>query len=252
MAAAMNGLALHGGVTPFGGTFLVFTDYCRPAIRLSALMQQKVIYVMTHDSIGLGEDGPTHQPVEHLASLRVIPNLNVFRPCDIVETAEAWELACLSQKSPSILALSRQGLPQIRLEENANNLSATGGYILREASKSPMVTLMASGSEVMLAEEARIHLEAHNIPTRLVSVPCLDRLLEQEATFIENLRGDADVVIAIEAGLEAGWAKAIGSQGHFIGMNSFGASAPAAALYKHFGITTQAIIDLAQNQLKHP
>jgi transketolase len=182
----------------------------------------------------------------------VIPNLNVFRPCDIVETAEAWELACLSQKSPSILALSRQGLPQIRLEENANNLSATGGYILREASKSPLVTLMASGSEVMLAEEARIHLEAHNIPTRLVSVPCLDRLLEQEATFIENLRGDADVVIAIEAGLEAGWAKAIGSQGHFIGMNSFGASAPAAALYEHFGITTQAIIDLAQNQLKHP
>ena len=252
MAAAMNGLALHGGVTPFGGTFLVFTDYCRPAIRLSALMQQKVIYVMTHDSIGLGEDGPTHQPVEHLASLRVIPNLNVFRPCDIVETAEAWELACLSQKSPSILALSRQGLPQLRLEENANNLSATGGYILREASKSPLVTLMASGSEVMLAEEARIHLEAHNIPTRLVSVPCLDRLLEQEATFIENLRGDADVVIAIEAGLEAGWAKAIGSQGHFIGMNSFGASAPAAALYEHFGITTQAIIDLAQNQLKHP
>jgi transketolase len=187
-----------------------------------------------------------------LASLRVIPNLNVFRPCDIVETAEAWELACLSQKSPSILALSRQGLPQLRLEENANNLSATGGYILREASKLPIVTLMASGSEVMLAEEARIHLEANNIPTRLVSVPCLDRLLEQEATFIENLRGDADVVIAIEAGLEGGWTKAIGSQGHFIGMNSFGASAPAGVLYEHFGITTQAIIDLAQNQLKHP
>ena len=252
MAAAMNGLALHGGITPFGGTFLVFTDYCRPAIRLSALMKQKVIYVMTHDSIGLGEDGPTHQPVEHLASLRLIPNLDVFRPCDIIETAEAWELACLSRNSPSILALSRQSLPQLRLEENSDNLSATGGYILREASKSPIVTLMASGSEVKLAEEARIQLEASGIPTRLVSVPCLDRLLKQDAAFIENLRGEADVIIAVEAGLEASWPKVIGLQGHFIGMKGFGASAPASELYEHFGITIQAIIDLAHNKLKHP
>ena len=252
MAAAMNGLALHGGITPFGGTFLVFTDYCRPAIRLSALMKQKVIYVMTHDSIGLGEDGPTHQPVEHLASLRLIPNLDVFRPCDIVETAEAWELACLSRNSPSILALSRQSLPQLRLEENSDNLSATGGYILREASKFPLVTLMASGSEVKLAEEARIQLEASGIPTRLVSVPCLDRLLKQDAAFIENLRGEVDVIIAVEAGLEASWPKVIGSQGHFIGMKGFGASAPASELYEHFGITIQAIIDLAHNKLKHP
>ena len=252
MASAMNGLALHGGVTPFGGTFLVFTDYCRPAIRLSAIMEQKVIYVMTHDSIGLGEDGPTHQPVEHLASLRLIPNLEVFRPCDVVETAEVWELACLSKNSPSILALSRQGLPQLRLEDNTDNLSANGGYILREASQEPKITLMASGSEVTLAEEARIQLEANRIPTRLVSVPCLDRLLKQNNAYIRKLRGNADVIIAIEAGLDTGWAKAVGPNGHFIGMSDFGASAPAEELYKHFGITTQAIVDLAQNHIKHP
>ncbi|MBT5798398.1 MAG: transketolase [Alphaproteobacteria bacterium] len=251
MAAAMNGLALHGGITPFGGTFLVFTDYCRPAIRLSALMQQKVIYVMTHDSIGLGEDGPTHQPVEHLAALRVIPNLDIFRPCDIVETAEAWELACLSESTPSILALSRQGLPQLRLDYKADNLSAKGGYILREASTSPKITLMASGSEVMLAEEARSQLEEKGIATRLVSVPCLDRLLQQGNDYIEHLHGGASAVIAIEAGLETGWSHAIGANGFFIGMSNFGASAPAAELYQHFGITTKAIIDLAQNQLKH-
>ena len=251
MAAAMNGLALHGGITPFGGTFLVFTDYCRPAIRLSALMQQKVIYVMTHDSIGLGEDGPTHQPVEHLAALRVIPNLDIFRPCDIVETAEAWELACLSESTPSILALSRQGLPQLRLDYKADNLSAKGGYILREASTSPKITLMASGSEVMLAEEARSQLEEKGIATRLVSVPCLDRLLQQGNDYIEHLHGGASAVIAIEAGLETGWSQAIGANGFFIGMSNFGASAPAAELYQHFGITTKAIIDLAQNQLKH-
>ena len=252
MAAAMNGLALHGGVTPFGGTFLVFTDYCRPAIRLSALMKQKVIYVMTHDSIGLGEDGPTHQPVEHLASLRLIPNLDVFRPCDIVETAEAWELACLSKKTPSIIALSRQGLPQLRIENRKENLSEAGGYILSEPAKDPIVTLMASGSEVMIAEEARTNLESLSIPTRLVSVPCLDRLLKQSHSFIEKLRGPSKVIIAIEAGVENGWSKIIGLNGHFIGMNSFGASAPGETLYKYFGITSQAIIDLAKNQLKQP
>ena len=252
MAASMNGLALHGGLTPFGGTFLVFTDYCRPAIRLSALMQQKVIYVMTHDSIGLGEDGPTHQPVEHLASLRVIPNLDVFRPCDMVETAEAWELACLSECSPSILALSRQGLPQLRLMENKDNLSATGGYILREASKAPIVTLMASGSEVSVAEEARLALEQMGVPTRLVSVPCLDRLLKQNQSFIDNIRGQSEVVIAVEAGVETGWTKIIGKNGYFIGMESFGASAPSEILFKHFGITSQAIINLAKSQLNHP
>ncbi len=251
MAAAMNGMALHGGVTPFGGTFLVFTDYCRPAIRLSALMQQKVIYVMTHDSIGLGEDGPTHQPIEHLASLRVIPNLDVFRPCDIVETAEAWELACLSETTPSVLALSRQGLPQLRLTESQNNLSINGGYILREASQNAIVTLMASGSEVSKAEEARLELEARSIPTRLVSIPCLNRFAKQSEDFIRDMRGQSKVVIAIEAGVETGWEKIIGANGHFIGMKSFGASAPAEDLFNHFGITTQAIIDLATSQLNN-
>ena len=249
MAAAMNGIALHGGVTPFGGTFLVFTDYCRPAIRLSALMQQKVIYVMTHDSIGLGEDGPTHQPIEHLASLRVIPNLNVFRPCDIVETMEAWELACLSDTSPSILALSRQGLPQLRLVKSQNNLSANGGYILREASQTPNVTLMASGSEVSVAEEARVELEEIGIPTRLVSVPCLDILTKQNESFIDDIRGQSEVVIAIEAGVKAGWTKIIGANGHFIGMSDFGASAPSEMLFHHFGITSKAIINLAKYEL---
>ena len=206
---------------------------------------------MTHDSIGLGEDGPTHQPVEHLASLRVIPNLNVFRPCDIVETAEAWELACLSETSPSILALSRQGLPQLRLVQSQKNLSANGGYILREASQTPTVTLMASGSEVSIAEEARVELEKIGVPTRLVSVPCLDRLLKQNDSFINDIRGQSKVVIAIEAGVEAGWTKIIGANGHFIGMKSFGASAPSETLFNHFGITSQAIIDLAKSRLNH-
>ena len=190
MAAAMNGVALHGGLIPFGGTFLVFTDYCRPSIRLSALMGQRVIYVMTHDSIGLGEDGPTHQPVEHLAALRAIPNLNVFRPADIIETAEAWQLALETTSRPSVLALSRQGLPQLRLGENiAENKSARGGYILAEASAAPQATLLASGSEVSLAAEAREALEQTGIPTRLVSVPCLDILLQQDRSYIDSLLG---------------------------------------------------------------
>ena len=249
MAAAMNGIALHGGAVPYGGTFLVFTDYCRPSIRLSALMQQRVIYVMTHDSIGLGEDGPTHQPVEHVASLRAIPNLNLFRPADVVETAEAWQIALTTDETPSILALSRQGLPQMRLDDIAENRSARGGYILREASADAEIVLMASGSEVAIAEEARAILEAEGIPTRLVSIPCMDILLNQDADYLNSLRGNAKSIVAVEAGIEMGWSRIIGGNGIFVGMNSFGASAPIAELYEHFGITAKAVILAAKSNL---
>lgn len=191
MASAMNGMALHGGFIPYGGTFLVFTDYCRPAIRLSALMKQRVIYVMTHDSIGLGEDGPTHQPVEHLASLRAMPNLNVFRPADVVETAECWKAALEAGETPSILSLTRQGLPQVRLENAGENLSAKGGYILAEASGgTPKAILLATGSEVSLAMDARSDLEAQGIPTRVVSMPCLELFDAQEAAYKADVLGD--------------------------------------------------------------
>ena len=246
MAAAMNGIALHGGAVPYGGTFLVFTDYCRPSIRLTALMEQRAIYVMTHDSIGLGEDGPTHQPVEHFAALRAIPNLNLFRPADIVETAEAWQIGLNSKNTPSVLALSRQGLPQLRLGDDVMECkSARGGYVLREASAEAEIVLMATGSEVMIADEARTQLEAQGHPTRLVSVPCLDLLLAQDAEYRQSLIGAAKSVVVVEAGIEMGWGSVAGSDYSFIGMNSFGASAPAADLFQHFGITTQAVIDAA-------
>ena len=250
MAAAMNGIALHGGLVPFGGTFLVFTDYCRPSIRLSALMEKRVIYVMTHDSIGLGEDGPTHQPVEHVASLRAMPNVNVFRPADIVETAEAWQIAMTSHKTPSVLALSRQGLAQLRLGDAvAENKSAKGGYELRAASSTAKVTLLATGSEVSIADEAREMLEAQGIPTKLVSVPCLDILMQQDEAYIESLLGENAVQIAVEAGIGQGWSDLIGRKGTFIGMTSFGASAPAGTLYEKFGITADSIVAAAKAKL---
>ena len=246
MAAAMNGIALHGGAIPYGGTFLVFTDYCRPSIRLTALMEQRAIYVMTHDSIGLGEDGPTHQPVEHFAALRAIPNLNLFRPADIIETAEAWQIGLNSARTPSVLALSRQGLPQLRLGDDIMECkSARGGYVLREASSEAEIVLMASGSEVMIADEARTQLEAQGYSTRLVSVPCLDLLLAQDAEYRRDLIGGAKSVVVVEAGIEMGWASVAGPDFSFIGMNSFGASAPAADLFRHFGITAQAVVDAA-------
>ena len=241
MAAAMNGAALHGGVIPFGGTFLVFTDYCRPSIRLSALMEQRVIYVMTHDSIGLGEDGPTHQPVEHVASLRAIPNLLVFRPADIVETAECWQLAVENQNRPSVLALSRQGLAQLRTAYDSENRAAKGGYILQDCAGTPDITLMATGSEVSIAADAKAQLESAGHKVRLVSVPSLELLKEQGADYLDNLRGGANAVIAVEAGLEMGWSGILRTGDGFIGMNSFGASAPAGELYAHFGITAEAI-----------
>ncbi len=249
MAAAMNGLALHGGVIPYGGTFLVFTDYCRPAIRLSALMGQRVIYVMTHDSIGLGEDGPTHQPVEHLASLRAMPNINVFRPADGVETAECWQLALKASSTPSILALSRQGLPTVRTEHRDENLSARGGYELRAADGAAKVTVIATGSEVEIALAARDLLQAEGIPARVVSMPCMELFEAQSQAYRDEVLGKGTVRVAIEAGVRLGWDHYIGENGGFIGMKSFGASAPAKALYEHFGITPAAVVAAAKERL---
>ena len=249
MAAAMNGMALHGGIIPYAGTFLVFTDYCRPSIRLSALMKQRVVYVMTHDSIGLGEDGPTHQPVEHLASLRAMPNLNVFRPCDGIETAEAWELALSSTTTPSILSLTRQGLPTLN-ENRKENLTARGAYILKENDKNPQVTLFSSGSEVEIAHKAYETLAAEGTKVRLVSVPCMDLLCAQDDAYCDSLLGNDSIKVAIEAGVQMGWDCIIGHNGIFIGMNSFGASAPAPELYKHFGITAEAVVAAVKKKLK--
>ena len=242
MASAMNGIALHGGFIPYGGTFLVFTDYARPAIRLSALMGQRVIYVMTHDSIGVGEDGPTHQPVEHVAALRAIPNLNVFRPCDAVETAEAWMAALADENKPTVLALSRQGCAAVRTEHTTANLAAKGGYVLREADGERSVTLIATGTEVELAVEA-----ADRIPgAAVVSMPSWNKFDEQTAKYRASVLGSAPR-IAIEAGVEMGWSKYTGDSDAFIGMSGFGASAPAGDLYKHFGITVEAIIAKAKS-----
>jgi transketolase len=248
MAAAMNGLALYGGFIPYGGTFLVFSDYSRPAIRLAALMGVRVIHVLTHDSIGLGEDGPTHQPIEHLASLRAIPNLLVFRPCDSVETAECWSAALQSTNAPSVLALTRQGLQAQRTTYSADNLSAKGAYILHEATAPHKVTLYASGSEVEIIAQARLELEAQNIGTRVVSVPCFELFFKQDSAYqSEILRGD--VRIALEAGCRMGWDYFISHRQAFIGMDSFGASAPAEVLYEKFGLTAKAVTDKAKSYL---
>ncbi|MBP7065600.1 transketolase [Ferrovibrio sp.] len=250
MAAAMNGLALHGGVIPYGGTFLVFSDYCRNSIRLSALMGQRVIYVMTHDSIGLGEDGPTHQPVEHVASLRAIPNLLVLRPADAVETAEAWDIAFRSKDRPALLCLTRQDLPAQRISDAGENLSAKGGYELLPASAgTAQVTLLATGSEVAIAAAARATLEAEGIGTRVVSLPCFELFDEQPEAYRKAVLGQATVRIAIEAGVHQGWDAYIGDGGAFIGMKGFGASGPFEQLYKHFGITPEAVVAAAKARL---
>lgn len=251
MAAAMNGMALHGGVIPYGGTFLVFTDYCRPAIRLSALMQQRVIYVMTHDSIGLGEDGPTHQPVEHLASLRAIPNLQVFRPCDATETLECWALALASSQSPSVLALSRQALPSLRAQYTRDNLCAYGAYALPAYSEdNPHAILLGSGSEVQLCVEAAAQLTAMNIKVRVVSVPSWELFFKQPKAYQESLLPASIYKVAIEAASGFGWERIIGQNGLFIGMQGFGASAPAPALYQHFGITADAMVEAVKKHLQ--
>ena len=246
MAAAMNGMALHGGVIPYGGTFLVFTDYCRPSIRLAALMGIRSIFVMTHDSIGLGEDGPTHQPVEHLAALRVIPNLTTFRPCDAVETAECWQLALQSEKAPSVLALTRQKLKPARLSHSAKNLCALGAYEIAPSTKKSKVVIFASGSEVEIAMEAKATLDKAGTPTRVVSVPSMELFEKQSKAYKEKLMGSEKIRIAIEAGVAQGWNRFIGNDGTFIGMKSFGASGPAEELYKHFGITAKAAVKAAK------
>jgi transketolase len=243
MAAAMNGLAVHGGIIPYGGTFLVFADYCRPSIRLSAIMQMRVIYVFTHDSIGLGEDGPTHQPVEHLAALRAIPHLQVFRPADAVETAECWELALNATKAPSVLALTRQNVPALRRDAGENR-AARGAYVLAEAEGARRVTLLATGSEVSLAMGAREQLKAKGVAAAVVSMPCWELFEQQDATYRQAVLGSAPRV-AVEAAVSFGWDRYIGPGGRFVGMHSFGASAPAEALYKHFGITVEAVTEAA-------
>jgi transketolase len=251
MAAAMNGMALHGGIVPYGGTFLVFTDYCRPSIRLSALMGKRVIYVMTHDSIGLGEDGPTHQPVEHLAALRASPNLNVYRPADSVECGECWELALRTEATPSILALTRQGLPLLRTVHTDDNLSARGAYVLAEPKGRRDVTLIATGSEVQLAAAAAKALQAEGIEAAVVSIPCWELFASQDQGYQDAVLGTAPRV-GVEAAVDFGWRKWLGPHGIFIGMRGFGASAPAEELYKHFGITAGAVEIAARDLVGKP
>ncbi|MFB6418529.1 MULTISPECIES: transketolase [Bradyrhizobium] len=243
MAAAMNGIFLHGGYAPNGATFLVFTDYARPAMRLAALMGSGVVYVMTHDSIGLGEDGPTHQPVEHLAALRAIPNMRVFRPCDAMEVAECWELALNRVDGPTVLALTRQNLPQLRTTAPNDNPCAAGAYELVAAQGEAKATLFASGSEVEIAVAAQKQLAERGIASRVVSVPSLELLLAQPEAKRAAIIGNAPVRIAIEAAVRWGWDAVIGQDGEFIGMHSFGESGPAKELYKHFGITAEAAVN---------
>ena len=243
MAAIMNGMSLHGGLIPYGGTFLVFSDYCRPSIRLSALMKQRVIYVMTHDSIGLGEDGPTHQPVEHLAALRAIPRLRVFRPCDAVETAECWEIALSSPDHPAVLALTRQGVATVRAEHTSENLCSHGAYILASAESHRQVTLIASGSEVEIALEARRQLLEQGIATAVVSMPCWELFQDQPAHYRDEVLDPGALHVAVEAASAFGWNRWTGLDGAMVGMRGFGASAPAPDLYKHFNITAEAVID---------
>ncbi|MGC2126499.1 MAG: transketolase [Methylovirgula sp.] len=245
MAAAMNGIALHGGFIPYGGTFLVFSDYSRPAIRLAALMGQRVIHVLTHDSIGLGEDGPTHQPVEHLAALRAIPNLLVFRPADTVETAEVWELALASTKAPSAICLTRQNVPLVRRVHTQENLSARGAYILRDVEGARDVTLIGTGSEVALAVDAAERLAADGIKAVVVSIPSFELFAEQDAAYHARVLGEAPRV-GIEAALRQGWEAALRPQDAFIGMTGFGASAPGGELYKTFGITIDFLLAAAR------
>lgn len=250
MAAAMNGMALHGGVIPYGGTFLVFSDYCRNAIRLSALQQTRVVYVLTHDSIGLGEDGPTHQPIEHVMSLRMIPNLEVFRPADIVETAECWDLALQQAGTPSVLALTRQNLPPLR-ESDLAGASAKGAYRLRSAKAARQVVIVATGSEVEVAVKTAEALEAEGIGADVVSMPSMSRFLAQSDTYRADLLPAGLLKVSIEAGVTLGWERIVGSDGITIGIDRFGASAPADVLFKHFGFTADAIVPKIKAKLNH-
>jgi len=249
MAAAMNGLALHGGVIPYGGTFMVFSDYSRPAIRLGALMGVRAIHVLTHDSIGLGEDGPTHQPVEHLAALRAIPNLLVFRPADTVEAMECWKIALETKTAPSAMALSRQKTPAVRTVAGTENLSAKGAYEIKAASGEAKATLFGTGTELALALKAAETLEAEGVPTRVVSVPCFELFEQQDAAYRASVIGRGTIRVAVEAAIKQGWEGFIGEDGAFIGMTGFGASAPAEILYDKFGITADAVVAAVKARL---
>jgi transketolase len=249
MAAAMNGMALHRGIIPYSGTFLVFSDYCRPAIRLAALMGERVIHVMTHDSIGLGEDGPTHQPIEHLAALRAMPNLNVFRPCDAVETIECWQLALEARGTPSVLALTRQNTPQVRRGYDDRNRCAAGAYEISPTRGKARVSIFATGSEVSIAIKAQKILAAQGVEARVVSVPCFELFLGATAEIRRALIGDAPVRVGVEAAVRQGWDAIIGSEGAFVGLSGFGASAPYMDLYEHFGITPEKVADAALRKL---
>ena len=249
MAAAMNGMTLHGGIVPYSGTFLVFSDYCRPSIRLAALMGIRVVHIMTHDSIGLGEDGPTHQPVEHMAALRAIPNLLVFRPADAVETVECWQLALEAKDRPSVMALTRQNLPQLSTNFLDNNRCAAGAYEIIAANGKAQVSIFASGSEVAIAADGAKLLAAKGVAARVVSVPCFELFAALPDAARRAIIGDAAVKIGVEAGIRQGWDAIIGNDGAFVGMNSFGASAPFKELYKKFGITAEAVAEAALGKL---
>jgi transketolase len=251
MAGAMNGIALHGGLIPYGGTFLVFSDYCRPAIRLAALMKQRVVFVMTHDSIGLGQDGPTHQPVEHLAALRALPGLTVFRPADAMETAECWQLALENRSGPSLLALTRQNVPALRTEFSEANLCARGAYEIDPAEDGDAaVSLFATGSEVEMAIAAKGLIEKAGHKARVVSIPSFELFEKQSDDYKSDIIGAAPVNVAIEAAVRLGWDRFIGRNGIFIGMHGFGASAPYEKLYAKFGITADAAAEAALTKLK--
>jgi transketolase len=249
MAAAMNGMALHGGIIPYSGSFLVFSDYCRPAIRLAALMGIRSIFVMTHDSIGLGEDGPTHQPVEQVASLRAMPNLLVLRPADTMETAECWQLALEHASTPTVIALTRQNLKAVRADFEESNRSAKGAYVLAESDAEAKATIFASGSEVQIALDARDQLAEDGIPARVVSVPSFELFEAQSADYKKSVLGDAPVRVAVEAGVSFGWERFIGDSGIFIGMSTFGASGPYKELYEHFGITSDSVAKAVKAKL---
>jgi len=249
MAGIMNGMALHGGVLPYGGTFLIFSDYCKPSLRLSAFMGLKVIYIFSHDSIGLGEDGPTHQPIEHLAHLRAIPNLNVFRPADIIETLECWEIALKSSTNPSVIALSRQKIPFVTETLTTKNMSSLGGYELKKTNSSPEITLIASGSEVQIAIDALNKLKEANINSKVVSMPCQELFDKQSKEYREKVIEKNSKKISIEASSIFGWEKYVGSEGSSLGMKSFGKSAPYKTIYEDFNLTSNSVVTIAKKIL---
>jgi len=249
MAGIMNGMALHGGVLPYGGTFLIFLDYCKPSLRLSAFMGLKVIYIFSHDSIGLGEDGPTHQPIEHLAHLRAIPNLNVFRPADTIETLECWEIALKSSTNPSVIALSRQKIPFVTETLNKKNMSSLGGYELKKTNSNPEITLIASGSEVQIAIDALNKLKEANINSKVVSMPCQELFDKQSKDYREKVIEKNSKKISIEASSIFGWEKYVGSEGSSLGIKSFGKSAPYKTIYEDFNLTSNSVVMIAKKML---